>query len=150
MKTILIVATVTPFLFAACDQSPDNRSHINELQLTVNELQQKIATLDDNATKRDELNSMIFKRTGENVKRIDGSLRFITDHVLKIEFTAKPAIIDPSGKGYATLDSGKGILLISCDYAESYLDGHRLKLQIGNPLSMTFLVTARGVRHEWR
>ena len=30
------------------------------------------------------------------------------------------------------------MLLISCEGAEQYLDGHRLKLRIGNPLNMHF------------
>lgn len=81
---------------------------------------------------------MIFKGIGDSNKRLSDGLDFITTRVLKSEFEPKTAIIDPSGKGYATLDSGKGILLISCEDAQPYLDGYRVRLRIGNPLYMQF------------
>lgn len=41
------------------------------------------------------------------------------------------------GKGFASVDSGVGTLLVSCEGAEPYLNGHKLKLKIGNPLTAT-------------
>jgi hypothetical protein len=40
--------------------------------------------------------------------------------------------------GISFLDTGGGVLFVSCVGAEQYLDGHRIKLRIGNPLNLRF------------
>ena len=50
----------------------------------------------------------------------------------------KSAVLDPSSKEYSFLESDAGRLLVSCESAEPFLDGHKLVLRIGNPLSMSF------------
>lgn len=46
--------------------------------------------------------------------------------------------VDPTDTGYAHVDCGVGKLLVSCENAAPYLDGHRIKLKIGNPYRMNF------------
>lgn len=48
------------------------------------------------------------------------------------------AAVDTSGQGFAILESNNGIFLISCKGAETYLDGHKLTLHIGNPYNMSY------------
>lgn len=48
------------------------------------------------------------------------------------------ASIDPDSKHYVRLDTGICPLLISTEGAEPYLDGFKVKLQVGNPSLATF------------
>ena len=48
------------------------------------------------------------------------------------------AEIDLNSTGYSFLRTKAGVLLIRCEGAERYLNGHTIKLQIGNPLNIRF------------
>jgi len=130
-KTSLIVFAVLILMCISGCERPETADQLTKLE-------QKIKALEADAKKQTEFNSIVFKGIHDSNNRMSDGLGFITERVLKSEFEANPAVIDLSGKGYATLDSGMGILLISCEDAQPYLDGHRLKLRIGNPLYMRF------------
>jgi len=51
---------------------------------------------------------------------------------------AKPVEIDVTQKSYTPIHTPSGLLFIQCMGAEPYLNGHKLKLAIGNPLWATF------------
>jgi hypothetical protein len=51
---------------------------------------------------------------------------------------AKPVEIDVTQKSYTPIHTPSGLLFIQCMGAEPYLNGHKLKLAIGNPLLATF------------
>jgi Protein of unknown function (DUF3251) len=58
----------------------------------------------------------------------------------------KTAVLDPFSKGFGRVDTQGGFLLVSCQDAQPYLDGYKVKLHVGNPLGMTFngfKITAR-------
>ena len=52
--------------------------------------------------------------------------------------TTRRAVLDPTSKGYAFVDTGAGRLLVSCDSAIQYLDGQKVTLRVGNPFNMSF------------
>lgn len=47
--------------------------------------------------------------------------------------------INPEQKDYALLQTGHGVLFVKTESAESYLDGYKIHLQIGNPSAATYL-----------
>ena len=46
--------------------------------------------------------------------------------------------LDPTQKSYQKVECNNGPLMVSVDSMESYLDGYKLSLQIGNPSYMTY------------
>ena len=46
--------------------------------------------------------------------------------------------LDPTQKSYQKVECNNGPLMVSVDSMESYLDGYKLTLQIGNPSYMTY------------
>lgn len=46
--------------------------------------------------------------------------------------------LDPTIKSFSYAKSNAGKLLIACTGVESYLDGYKINLEIGNPLAMSF------------
>lgn len=110
-------------LLSACDQ-PETTSKITSLE-------QRVKALEDG-------NAAFWKAAVESEKQVNGRLGFLTQQAMKQLAKEKTATIDPNSKGYAVLDTGRGSLLIACDSAEPYLDGHRVSLRIGNPLYMRF------------
>jgi Protein of unknown function (DUF3251) len=50
----------------------------------------------------------------------------------------KTVTVDPSTPGYQCIDSNTGKFLISCDNAQSFLDGQKLTFRIGNPTFVTY------------
>jgi len=102
------------------------------------ETAQKIASLEQRLKSQEEQNAALINALGENDKRVNGQLSFLLQEALQRSVEQKTAIIDPHSKGYSILDTGRGSLLISCDGAEPFLDGYRIKLRLGNPLYMRF------------
>jgi hypothetical protein len=106
---------------------------------------QKLKSLDDRVTELEKaleshgaINGILYKSTADDVKQITERLDLLSTRVLEESFLQKFAMLDPSSKGYSVLDTGRGSLLISCDNAAPYLEGHRIKLRLGNPLNMQF------------
>src|SRR2546426_9185192 len=58
--------------------------------------------------------------------------------VLREKLEPKKAVVDATSKGYTFLESSVGILVVSCDGAQPYLDGYKVSLEVGNPLNVTF------------
>ncbi len=50
----------------------------------------------------------------------------------------KSAQIDAFSTGFSRLQTSFGTFAVSCEGAEPYLNGHKLKLRIGNPLNASF------------
>ncbi|WP_417744585.1 hypothetical protein [Rosistilla oblonga] len=55
-----------------------------------------------------------------------------------IASTRKTAVLDLATRNYVCVDVEQGTLLVSCQDAEPYLDGVRLRLHIGNPMAVDF------------
>jgi len=107
--------TCIALLFSMCDYPAQPSPTIDALEKKINDLEQRI--------------------TSQELKCFE---RFL-DFENRIEALKKrTATIDPNSTAYSFLDTGAGVLLISCDGVEPYLDGHRIKLRLGNPLNMQF------------
>ena len=126
----LLSAVLIVLGLAGCEQ-PGNAQKLKALE-------DRITALESDLKSHEELNNTLFKFHADNVSQASKGLEFLTTQVLENAFKQKTAILDPSSKGYSILDTGRGSLLITCDGAAPYLDGHRLKLRLGNPLFMQF------------
>lgn len=94
----------------------------------------------------------------EQLERVRSLATALNSRVLSLEIARESeteVTIDPAqATGYQKLVSGVGFLLISFKDASPYLDGYRVALQIGNPLSATFhgfkLKVKWGPRYDWK
>ena len=114
--------TFVGLLLSACDKPPQTSPRIDALEKKISDLEQRIKSEEHETS---ELSLDLFKLRLDFQERIEA---------LKERTTT----IDPNSTGYSFLDTGGGVILISCDGAEPYLDGHRIKLRLGNPLNMRF------------
>lgn len=48
------------------------------------------------------------------------------------------ATLDPVQKGYSVVNTNSGMLLVSVNQVDPYLDGYKITYHIGNPMFMTF------------
>lgn len=60
------------------------------------------------------------------------------------------AVLDPTSKGYSSVSTDKGVFLFSVADAIPFLDGHKIVLEIGNPMNMTFQGFKLRIRHGRR
>jgi Protein of unknown function (DUF3251) len=109
-------------LFSACERPPEAVPRMDALEEKIRDLEQRVNSQEHETS---ELNHRVFMNYLDFRERIE-------------ELKEKKAAINPSSTGYSFLDTGGGVLLVSCEGAEQYLDGHRIKLRIGNPLNMRF------------
>ena len=114
--------TLIALSLSACDKPPQTTPRIDALEKKISALEQRIKSEEHETS---ELYLDLFK------------LRFdVRDRIEALK--ERTATIDLNSTGYSFLDTGGGVILISSDGAEPYLDGHRIKLRLGNPLNMRF------------
>jgi hypothetical protein len=126
----LLSAALIALGLAGCEQPGSTQK--------LKALEERVTALESDLKSHEELNNMLFKIHSDNASQASQRLDFLTTRVLEDAFKQKTAILDPSSKGYSILDTGRGSLLVACDGAAPYLDGHRVKLRFGNPLFMQF------------
>ncbi len=73
-----------------------------------------------------------------SVQRATDHLRLLHDTVVQRLDRRNEAVLDPTESGFSTVETGSGVLLVSCSGAEPYLDGYKIKLRVGNPHNMGF------------
>ncbi len=78
------------------------------------------------------------------------AVKYLNGILIQQAFSTVPTPLDPTSKGYAYVPSNVGKLLVSCEGAESYLDGQKLILLIGNPFAMSFSGFTMKVRYGTR
>lgn len=109
-------------LLASCDQWSATQSttseDIKQIRKAVEEMNSKISKLDD------------------RVSELDGR----ADIAELVQKQGKTAAFDPSEpkSGFSKIESSTGYFLVSLENVQPYLDGQRVTLQIGNPLSVTY------------
>jgi len=108
--------TPTTDVVALSSRGPD--TEIDDLKATLNTLRNVLRRHDE------EL---------EELKR-----KWFHQELEKISKDRMTAEINVFGNGYNIVETDKGVFFVSCDGAEPYLSGHKLKLEIGNPTSATF------------
>ncbi len=114
------------------DPQADDRITSLETRLASVETQQKQEAEEFKAIQ--EWGNGVDSRTATLQKEIEGMGKVLVQDKFGDRYTA----VSLGDSGYASIDTGQGILLVSCDNVESYLDGVRLHLRFGNPLTMAF------------
>ena len=114
--------TLIALLLSACDKPPQTTPRVDALEKKISDLEQRIKS-EEHETFQLHLDS--FKLRLDLQERIEA-------------LKERTATIDLNSTGYSFLDTGGGVILISCHGAEPYLNGHRIKLRLGNPLNMRF------------
>jgi len=117
-----------------CHPDPQTDDRINSLEsrLASVETQQKQDV--DRFKAIQEWGSGVDSRTNTVERAIEGMGKMLVQEKLGDKYAA----VSLGDSGYAAIDTGQGIILVSCDNVESYLDGVRLHLRFGNPLTMAF------------
>lgn len=99
---------------------------------------------------RDELNTVIeqMEHLNQKIASLEESIEAVEDKLFEnrmdmLSLTpTRKAFIDLTspGGGYQHVwpESGPGMFLVSLEDAESYMQGYRLQIRIGNPMNMTF------------
>lgn len=75
------------------------------------------------------------------IERLESSSRTTLTQLLRLRLDMdayKKILIDPTARGYQRLDTPEGMFLVSCQDVTPFLDGHKLKLDIGNITSATY------------
>jgi hypothetical protein len=78
---------------------------------------------------------------GQHVDKLEKSVQQLQSEsfMRSLEEGGKTRVhLDPTQKSYQRVECNNGPLMVSVDSMESYLDGYRLTLQIGNPSYMTY------------
>lgn len=131
-RTNLLTAALLPFLFASCIDD-DSRNRIKKLE----------ADFKNDARNRDDSQNRIkkletdFKNDSRNrIQKLEYDFKILEDITLNLQ--QPRCVLDPTRKGWASVETNVGRLLVRCDTeaAVQYLDGHKINLVIGNPLSM--------------
>lgn len=106
---------------------------------------QRIAQLDQKVTEQDSKLREAIDRNGrmtEELGTLEAKLRsvFQMQSVEPSLFRSQDpfALIDPHQKGFASVQTTNGSLLVSILNIEPHLDGFKVSLQIGNPYNMTY------------
>jgi hypothetical protein len=92
------------------------------------------------ATKRANATDPAVLRLEQTVKSLQESLRGVNRRLSNLSALDNRAIVlDPAVLGkYGRIDGDPGTFLISLDNVEPYLDGHKVRLLVGNPSSGTY------------
>ena len=128
------VAAVGILFLSACgpDSQTDDRIKSVEKRLASLEEQQKRDAEVFGAIQ--EWGKGVDSRTGATQKEIEALGKMLVQE----KFADKYVAVSLGESGYAAIDTGQGIVLVSCDNVETYLNGVRLHLRFGNPLTMAF------------
>ncbi|HLX94547.1 MAG TPA: hypothetical protein VKU37_02260 [Verrucomicrobiae bacterium] len=136
-----ITKTILPLIVAAllvgCEKVPDQSStelenrvatietEINAMQTAKSNSAAAINYLNTNAYQNYEDITNLYAR----VQSIEFQNLFNNRHWIKL---------DPTSKSYQPIDTSLMPLLVSVEDLTPYLDGYKVKIQIGNPYSMEF------------
>ena len=126
-RAFLLPLVVGSICFSGC-RDEEAHAKIERLEATIQSLQTSTAGFDATTQRLTDLAQYVIEQSNRK----------------------KAATLDPSTKDYSFFDSDAGRLLISCESAEPFLDGHKVALRIGNPLSMTFKGFKLKIRHGGR
>ena len=104
----------------------------NEARTSVQRLEAELATL---------RNTVALDNSKPSIAKLETDVQGLQNGLMSLIHDAnaeKRTILDPTVKGYGFVDTTAGRLVIACEGAEQYLDGHKMMLRIGNPFTMTF------------
>jgi len=96
---------------------------------------------DSSSSSEKQANDLIKSQIVDLEKRVsalESTLSFYKYLIDQKQDTSKAIQLDPSTHGFQRLDSDNGSFLVSVKDASPYLNGYRLKLNIGNPSNATF------------
>jgi len=143
MKTSLFLATL--LLLAGCSEDRKARSDISEMEAKIEGLTQQLETaVKANKARYTELEGKYIELLGETrsstVSLITTQRALSDSHIRSIQSltdrldTLQPryASIDPSQKGFGVARNNLGSYLIAVEEVQPYLDGHKIKLRVGN------------------
>ena len=74
----------------------------------------------------------------ELFSKLDTDVRSQVSTLRQSFYGEKTAVLDPTTKGYASVSTDKGVFLFSVADASPFLDGHKIVVEIGNPMNVTF------------
>lgn len=112
MKYLTLIVFV--LFIAGCSKDEDSHTSISSLEAQVSDLEKRLAS--------SEAQAKLLATSIENVQ---------WEVLSKLELESA-AIVDPSSKGYAIARNEYGAFPVILEDAQPYLDGHKLKFQIGN------------------
>ena len=115
LKQVVTIMAVSALLMSGCEKH-DTEARLGELERRNAELSKQVTELQNSVQERLVTDKYILQRIAE----------------MSAE---KKAELDPRTSHYSIAECRVGPLLVSCEGAEPYLDGHRVRLEIGNPLS---------------
>jgi len=109
-----VALTLSALLLVGCSEDQDARSRLSKLEAQVSGLETRLATSEDQAKK---LSSSLWNVQVEMWSKIE---------------TESAAVVDPSSKGYSIARNEYGAFPVIIEDAQTYLDGHKIKLRVGN------------------
>ena len=112
-----IALTLSTLLLAGCSGDQDARSRLSRLETQVSLLETRLATSEAQT-----------HRLSRDLWKVQ------LDTWSKIE-SESAAVVSPSSKGYAIARNEYGTFPVIIEDAQPYLDGHKIKLRIGNLIS---------------
>jgi len=74
----------------------------------------------------------------KRVAKLEDTVTFYKFEIDQKQDKQDMVLLDPSSRGFLRLDSDNSTFLISLEDASPYLNGYRIKLDIGNPSDATF------------
>lgn len=128
-------------MFTSCSPAPDTttQARIDELQKRIEAQQVEIASFEKTTLSSLENKSdLINQSLTSSFSNLNASVNLDIANLKQSVYGQKSAILDPSDKGYSYINTDKGVFLFTIDGADTFLDGHKIILRIGNPMNMTF------------
>jgi len=122
-----------------CQKNDDPR--IAELQHQVSNTDSRIVELQNQIIKLDTLTSNESDSIGyiwNQYLIACTNFNQLRSQVFLLQYANVSVPITPQDKGYGLLKTPYGTLLVSTENVEPYLDGYKIHLQIGNPMSAHF------------
>lgn len=129
--TLFLSAICLIFSLTGCTSGQDVERRLQSLQRKVDSLETQLWS--------EEANSSFVPDILANV---NGRITDLESRIWSVEYeqnSDKSAFFNATDpKGYQVLQTATGQFLVSLDEAIPYLDGYRLRFEIGNPYSATF------------
>lgn len=146
MLAVLMITTMT-----SCSPDATTTARIGQLEKKLDAQNAAIAQFERTASDMlDKKVNTMAQSLAEYVAKLESDVRGELSSLKRFFYGEKTAKLDPASKGYSSVSTDQGMFLFSVAGAEPFLDGHKIILEIGNPMNMTFSGFKLKVRHGRR